>query len=88
MMKRQRVLAIIGGGCVGLMLGVVLGGFVGHFMISVEVWEDTELYGFIGLVRRVWGIMIGMLVGGVAGFLSGSWFGSRSPSDRDNLPTV
>jgi hypothetical protein len=85
-MKRQRVLAVVGGGCLGLVLGVVLGAVAGHYLISVEAWEDRELYGFIGLARRLRGIGIGVLLGGLAGLLTGSWFGARSPSDRGQQP--
>ena len=85
-MKRQRFLAIVGGGCLGLVLGVVLGAVAGHYLISVEAWEDSELYGFIGLARRVRGIGIGLLLGGLAGLLAGSWFGASSPKDPGKQP--
>ncbi|MBX3442386.1 MAG: hypothetical protein KF774_08255 [Planctomyces sp.] len=80
-MKRQAVLAMVGGGCLGVVLGIVLGALLGGSMISVEAWEDQELYGFIGLARRVRGMGIGGIVGGLAGLLAGAWFGGRPPGD-------
>lgn len=85
-MNRQSLLAIVGGGCLGLLLGVVLGAIVGHALISVEAWEERELYGFIGLARRLRGMGIGAFLGGLAGLVAGSWFGAKSPGDRGKGP--
>lgn len=82
-MKRQAVLAMVGGGCLGLVVGVVLGAIVGHSLISVEGWEDRELYGFLGLARRMRGLVLGAGLGGLAGLTLGSWFGGRPSRDRD-----
>jgi hypothetical protein len=85
-MNRQTLLAIFGGGCLGLLLGIVLGAIAGLSLISVEGWEDQELYGFIGLARRLRGMGIGAFLGGLAGLVAGSWFGAKSPGDRGKQP--
>lgn len=85
-MKRQVALAMIGGGCLGLVLGVVLGSITGRYLISVEGWEERELYGFIRLARRIRGMGIGGFLGGFAGLLAGAWFGARSARDRGKQP--
>jgi hypothetical protein len=77
---------MIGGAGVGLLLGVVLGAIAGRSLISVEAWEARELYGFIGLVRRIRGMGIGALIGGLAGALAGAWFGASPPRDRGPHP--
>lgn len=77
--ERQTILAIIGGGCLGMLLGAVLGAIAGSYLVSVEPWEDQELYGFIGFARRIREVGLGVLGGGFTGLLAGAWFGARSP---------
>lgn len=86
-MNRQSLLAIIGGGCLGMLVGVALGAIAGHTLISVEAWEDQELYGFIGLVRRIRGIGIGSILGGLIGFTGGALFGALPPRHRGAPPS-
>lgn len=87
-LSRQSLLATFGGGCLGLLVGCVLGAIAGYSVITVEAWEQHELYGFIGLARQLRGMGSGALLGGLLGLITGSWLGAKAPRDRSQSPPV
>lgn len=86
MARRQVVLAMIGGGLLGLLLGSVAGAILGRLFVRVEAWETDELYGFFAFAHRLRGMGIGAVMGGLTGALGGTWLGA--PPSRRGKPNL
>jgi hypothetical protein len=74
-MIRQRILATIGGGLLGLFLGMFLGAITCLYLTPVANWERSELYGLPAFANRIGAMGRGAFIGGSLGGLAGTLFG-------------